>query len=389
MDQEPGISAGDRPEFATLAAICAALGLDPWVQGLQLYPARDLAADISPFSPPAALDPTRPLLVVGLCGWPHIAAVRRALQDHYPADHPVTAVALLGTAQEPQSVAVLLRALSEAEHGATPAALFVPPLARLEARREAATLEWVCARLRGPGGCPWDQEQDHTSLRNNLLEETYEALEALDGGDRAELCEELGDLLMQVYLHAQLAREEGTFAMADVVAGIIAKLIRRHPHVFGPVQVQGSGEVLRNWEAIKATERAASGAANSLLAGVPRTLPALAYAQAVGGRATRVGFDWERVEDVWAKVDEEMAELRQAATPEERAEELGDLIFALVNLARWLDIDAEDALRATNDKFRRRFAHIEDEAGKRGAALQEMGIAELDALWEEAKGLAG
>jgi tetrapyrrole methylase family protein/MazG family protein len=373
-----------------LESICAALDLDPFAHGLQLVNVRDLVADESPFVPPAALDPTHPLLVVQLPGRPQAAALRRGLQAHYPDEHLVIAVWFPDGRDEIQTRESLLRDLELQDLEGFPAALFVPPLSRPAALREAATLEWVCARLRGPGGCPWDREQDHASLRNNLLEEAYETLEALDAADLDKLCEELGDLLMQVYLHAQLAREEGAFTMADIFAGITAKLIRRHPHVFGPVQVDGSSEVLRNWEAIKAIERAESGAPDdSLLSGVPRTLPALAYAQAVGRRAVRVGFDWARVEDVWAKVEEEMAELRRAATPNERAEEIGDLIFALVNLARWWEIDAEDALRATNAKFRQRFAYMEAEARRRGVALQEMGIAELDALWEAAKGPIG
>ncbi len=368
-----------------LQAFCAALGLDPLERGLQLYAAPDLAAGESPFDPPIPLDPTRPLLVAQFPGGAPAAGVRRALLEHYPAGHPVTIVrtdGLLG--EEPPATGPLGELPDWA--GERSGALYVPPLPRLQAQREPATLEWVCARLRGPGGCPWDRQQDHASLRRNLLEEAYETLEALDAGDLPRLGEELGDLLMQIYLHAQLAREEKAFAMADVVAGITAKLIRRHPHVFGDVQVAGSAEVLRNWEAIKALERAAGGrAGDSLLAGVPRTLPALAYAQEVGERASRVRFDWTRVEEVWAKVEEELAELRAATLPEERAEELGDVLFALVNLARWLDVAAEEALRATSAKFARRFAAIEEAARQRGVAFQELSMAEMDALWESAK----
>ena len=385
MGLEKRALATGNSSLATLTSICAVLGLDPLAHGLQFYPAQDFVTDDSPFSAPVVLDPTRPLLVSCLQGRPMVAAVQRALQAHYPDDYLLMAVWFPVDADEAQTWQGALHDLPAWKE--QPVALFLPPLPRSAALREAATLEWVCARLRGPGGCPWDQEQDHASLRNNLLEETYETLEALDSGDLDKLCEELGDLVMQVYLHAQLAREERAFTMADVVAGITAKLIRRHPHVFGTVDVDGSDEVLRNWEAIKSEERAERGAQDSLLASVPQILPALAYAQAVGRRVARVGFDWERVEEVWSKVEEELAELRQAATPEERAEELGDLLFALVNLARWFEVDAEDALRATNAKFRQRFAHIEGEAHRRGIALQDMGITEMDALWEAAKGL--
>lgn len=368
-----------------LEPVCAALGLDPLERGLLLCAAGDLAAGDSPFDPPVPLDPTRPLLVAHLQGPVPAARVRRALQEHYPAGHLVTVVWTDGFPGEEPPVSGALDEL-EGWVGERAGTLYVPPISRPQAQREAATLEWVCARLRGPGGCPWDREQDHASLRRNLLEEAYETLEALDVGDLPRLCEELGDLLMQIYLHAQLAREEGAFRMADVVAGITAKLIRRHPHVFGEVQVAGSAEVLRNWEAIKALERAAGGRSGaSLLAGVPRTLPALAYAQEVGDRASRVRFDWTRVEDVWAKVDEELAELRAATLPEEQAEEMGDVLFALVNLARWLGIAAEDALRATGVKFARRFASIEEAARRRGLSFEELSMAEMDALWEAAK----
>jgi tetrapyrrole methylase family protein/MazG family protein len=374
--------------LAFLEPLWVTLGLDPLEHGLQLYDALELAAPASPFVPPVSLDPTRPLLVAQIGDRLTAAGVQRSLREHYPDEHPVTMVWSTGLPEENRVWSGPLRELDPGNVGDTCYALFVPPLPRLQAQREGVTLEWVCGRLRGPGGCPWDQEQDHASLRNNLLEEAYETLEALDAGDRDRLREELGDLLMQIYLHAQLAREEGAFTLADVVAGITAKLIRRHPHVFGPVQVDGSAAVLRNWEAIKAAERAENGGKEgSLLSGVPRTLPALAYAQAVGQRAARVGFDWARVEDVWAKVEEEMGELRQAATPAEQAEEVGDLLFALVNLARWLDVEAEDALRATNVKFRQRFAHIEAEARRRGIALPELSMAEMDALWEAAKEL--
>ncbi len=369
-----------------LEPVCTVLGLDPLERGLQLYDALELAAPDSPFIPSTPLDPTRDLLVGQLYDRMIASAVKLSLMDHYPAEHPVTVVRAAGI---PEMEAVWTGPLYELDRNEALdhlSTLYVPPLPRLQARRESATLEWVCGRLRGPGGCPWDREQNHASLRNNLLEECYEVLEALDQEDMERLREELGDLLMQVYLHAQLAREEGDFSLADVFESIISKLIRRHPHVFSSLEVSGSADVLRNWETIKATERAEEGREGaSLLDGVPHTLPALAQAQAIGRRAARVGFDWTRVEEVWAKVEEEMAELRRASTSREQAEELGDLLFILTNLARWLGIEAEDALRTANLKFRRRFAHLEEEARQRRIPIEQLTPDEMDALWEEAK----
>ena len=366
-------------------AACTALGLDPLEQGLQLYDALDLALPDSPFLPPVPLDPTRPLLVACLTQAAVAAGLIRSLRQHYPSDHPVAAVSAAGVAGQTVRWSTLVDLEGEDRPDGL-CTLYLPALGRLQARREAATLEWVLARLRGPGGCPWDREQDHSSLRRNLLEECFEVLDTLDREDLQELREELGDLLMQVFLHAQLAREEGAFTLGDVLEGITTKLIRRHPHVFGQLQVADSREVLRNWEAIKAVERGEEGEeGTSLLDGLPRALPALAHAQAIGRRVARVGFDWTRVEDVWTKVEEEMGELRRAGTDVERAEELGDVLFSLVNLARWLGVEAEDSLRATNAKFRQRFTRLEQEAGRRGLALERMELAEMDGIWDALK----
>lgn len=368
------------PGVGLLQAACAALELDPLERGLQLLDAWDVLAGAFP-----GYDPLRPLLIAHVEERSVVPLVRQ-LRVHYPADHTVGIVVLGDGVSGCRVLRPRLEALGDVLPAGTTAVVYLAPLAPEAALRLPATLEWICARLRGPGGCPWDREQTHASLRNNLLEECYEVLEALDRGDLEELRRELGDLLMQVFLHAQLAREEGAFDLGDVLAGINAKLIRRHPHVFGQVEAPDSETVLRNWEAIKAAERGAEGKeGGSLLDGLPRSLPALAFAQAVGRRVARVGFDWTHVDEVWAKVEEEMAELRQAANEEERAGELGDLLFALVNLARWLGVDAEDALRTTNEKFCRRFAWLEAEAARRGVPLERMPLADMDALWEQAK----
>ena len=242
----------------------------------------------------------------------------------------------------------------------------------------------IMARLRGPGGCPWDREQTHASLRPYLLEETYETLEAIDGKAPDKLQEELGDLLLQVVFHAQMAAEAGTFTISDVVAGLAEKLVRRHPHVFGNARVSGSQGVVARWEEIKRTERAEG----SALDGLARTLPALMLAQHMQARAARTGFTWPDLPAAIAKVREELDELERAAAggpPEHTAEELGDLLFTAANLARYLGVDAELSLRAACAKFSERFARLEHAARQAGRQLSEYTLDELHALWRQAR----
>ena len=245
-----------------------------------------------------------------------------------------------------------------------------------------ATLVEVIARLRSPGGCPWDREQSHASLRECLLEECYEVLAALDEGDTRRLCLELGDLLMQVVLHARIASEAGEFGLADVISGINAKLINRHPHVFGSLKVKDADEVLANWEALKEKERQSD---VSMLDGVPRQMPALAYSQEIQDRVARVGFDWPDEKGVIDKLAEEVNELRQAENKEQKAAEFGDLLFTLANIARRQGIDLEAALREANKRFFRRFACMEKLCRKRGLDFSKLSFAEQNTLWEEAK----
>jgi tetrapyrrole methylase family protein/MazG family protein len=245
-----------------------------------------------------------------------------------------------------------------------------------------ATLVAVIARLRGPEGCPWDKEQTHASLRGNLLQECYEVLEALDKTDAASLCEELGDLLMQVVLHAQIARESEEFSLEDVIRGITTKLISRHPHVFGKRRVKDTDEVLRNWETLKQEERPAG---SSILTGVPSGMPALAYSQEIQRRVARLGFDWENIDGVFDKLAEEVAEVREAKDKARRAEEFGDVVFTLANIARHLDIDLEATLREANSRFQRRFTRMEKTCRERGVNLGELSLAEQNAHWEESK----
>jgi tetrapyrrole methylase family protein/MazG family protein len=243
------------------------------------------------------------------------------------------------------------------------------------------TLVEIIARLRAPDGCPWDREQTHTSLREFLLEESYEVLAALDEGNAEKLCQELGDLLLQIILHTQIATEAGEFEIGDVMQGINAKLIRRHPHVFGSVEVKGAAEVAHNWEALKQEER---GADASLLASVPGQMPALSYSKEVQRRVAEAGFDWPDIDGVIDKLAEEVGEFKQSSG-EQKAEEFGDLLFTMVNFARWLGIDSETALREANKKFYRRFSRMEELCRQRGLTFASLSFDQQNALWEEAK----
>ncbi len=254
-------------------------------------------------------------------------------------------------------------------------------------------------RLLAPGGCPWDREQTHESLRTYLVEETYEVLEALDKKDLEKLPEELGDLLLQIVFHAELARLAGQFDVRDVIERIHTKMVRRHPHVFGEVQAENAKEVLKNWEQLKAQERAAyqkelpeTQSATSILEGVPKTLPALLEAYQLTRRASNIGFDWDDVEGILEKLKEETAELREHLDDSEDAqrrrkveEEVGDLLFVAVNLARFLRVDPEIALKKANRKFTARFQEMEQEMQRRGSRLADASRDEMEALWEWSK----
>ena len=242
-----------------------------------------------------------------------------------------------------------------------------------------ARLVEIMARLRAPGGCPWDREQNFDTIKPYLLEETYEVMDAVDTRDWNGLAEELGDLLLQSVFFAQMASEEGRFDIRDSLDAINSKLIRRHPHVFGDGSANTADDVKRKWDEIKKTEKPRP---QGLLAGVPRTLPALVEAQQISSRAATAGFDWENVDQVFDKLKEELAELNAAASQDEKEDELGDLLFVIVNIARFLKVDPEQALRRTNAKFRRRFSHVEQGLGK---PLEEATIAEMEALWQAAK----
>jgi len=251
----------------------------------------------------------------------------------------------------------------------------------------------LVARLRGENGCPWDMEQTRETLKPMLIEEAFEALDALDSEDPAELKEELGDLLFQVVFHAQIAREKGEFDLGDVIDRSHEKMTRRHPHIFGDADLKTSEEVLKNWEDIKASEKGIASASRpdserSLLDGIPKKIPALYRAYQMTAKAARVGFDWQRLEDIFDKLNEEAGELKEAVSLGDReqiAGEIGDLLFVAVNIARTLDIDPETALERSNRKFERRFRFIETAVKRQGRELKDASLAEMDALWDEAK----
>ena len=242
------------------------------------------------------------------------------------------------------------------------------------------TLVAIIARLRSPNGCPWDREQTHHSIKGNLLEETYEVIEAIDEEDTKKLCEELGDLLMQIVLHAKMASEEGDFELGDIIRGICTKLIHRHPHVFGNADAKDTKQVVANWEILKQSE-----GKGSLLSGLPKEMPALAYSQAMGRRVARVGFDWEDVAGIIDKLAEEVAEFNEATDQRQRVREFGDLLFTLASIARRLDIDLEVALRGANERFYNRFSCMEETCQKRETSLSSLTLEEQNVLWEEAK----
>jgi tetrapyrrole methylase family protein/MazG family protein len=299
----------------------------------------------------------------------------------YPHDH------LLRVLPDGQSRTIA--DLSDAE--LTERDWLVPPLAPLDNLASPHGMAAISARLRATDGCPWDRRQTHASLRPFVLEEAYETVDAIDRGAPADLAEELGDLFLQIILHAQLAAEEGAFDLTDVYRTLGAKIVRRHPHVFGDVEVSGAEEVLRNWEAIKASERSEAGSPPSAFTGVARALPALAASREIQERASSLGWDWPAIEGVWEKVAEELAELHEAGAIEGQAgrdarlHELGDVLFAAVNLSRWLKLDPEEALRTANRRWIERYERVEALAASRGLVLLELTADEKDALWNEVK----
>lgn len=314
--------------------------------------------------------------------------VKLTLMQSYPDEYVVWMGSYLGTEQE-QIQSLPLYEIDQIDDWNNFSLLYVPPAADEEVYyRQFTYAKDIVAILRSPEGCPWDREQTHESIRKNLLEETYEVLEAIDTGDLDNLQEELGDLLLQILLHSQMTAEAGYFDMNDVIQSLNKKLIYRHPHVFGEKKAGDANEALQNWQEMKVREKAAKGLtdkSSSQLSGIPRDLPALMTAYKLQKKAAAVGFDWTELRDVQQKVEEEWKELHDAIDAEHRLEEFGDLLFALVNLARFMKIDPEQALAKANLKFKERFAYIEENLRSRNLELSATPLAEMERLWQEAK----
>lgn len=322
--------------------------------------------------------PDTPVLISQVYSRMVASDLKLVLMTRYPDEHGVILIHEAGTDKSSIETVPLFE-IDHSRRISSMTTLYVPPVP------EAASMESFAetiAKLRAPDGCPWDREQTHQSLRPHLLEEAYEALEALDNEDVDALEEELGDLLLQIVLHAQIATEDEEFTLADVIAGINRKIIRRHPHVFGNVMAGTTGEVLVNWEKIKAEEHEGR---SGLLDGIPQALPALSQAEKIQQRVVRVGFDWTDPDGVRLKIDEELEELDRAESAREQKAELGDVLFTVVNLARWMKIDAEDALRETNRTFRRRFEALEKRVMEQGQKLENLSIEDMEELWQQVK----
>ena len=365
-------------DFSLVAQTFDVLRLAPPPK-LILLEARTLSAAHVPPYPP-----DMPVLFTNVSSVELMLQLKKMLLTTYPTEHVVVFVAE-GKRKEER-----LEDLNGDVFGEY-VCLYIPALG--EGTSFEAFAE-IVAHLRAPeDGCPWDKEQTHESLRKHLLEESYEAISAIDSGDFESMREEFGDMLLQVVLQSQIANDEKQFNVNQVVQGIYSKIVRRHPHVFGDVKLDGVDGVLANWEKLKEQERAKlvlSGVEGKkddkgILDGVPLTLPALSQAQEYQDRAARVGFDWPEIEGVLDKIKEEIEEIKTAETDFELASEIGDLFFAIVNLARWKKVDAESALRGTNMKFKKRFAYVEQGAKKQGRNLSDLSLEEMDALWNEAK----
>ena len=356
-------------DFSLVAQTFDTLRLPPPPR-LILLDARTLAsAHVPPFPP------DMPVLLTGVDSTELALHLKGVLLTTYPADHVIHIVA--GGVLDEKRIGEL-----ENYPVSKSSCWFVPPLGEGTSFESFAE---IVAHLRAPNGCPWDREQTHESLRKHLLEESYEAISAIDSNDFSAMREEFGDLMLQIVLQAQIANEAGRFNISQIVQGIHSKIVRRHPHVFGDMKLEGVDGVLANWEKLKEQERGEKKNGKGLLDGVPVALPALSQAQEYQDRAARVGFDWPEVEGVLDKIKEEIEEIKRAETDFELASEIGDLFFALVNLARWKKVDAESVLRGTNAKFKKRFSHVEQGAKTQGRNLSELSLDEMESLWQMAK----
>ncbi len=371
-----------------LEPVCEALLLDPFMAGMQLIDATELAA-LRPDEVAGRIIPTMPLLVAQVYNRRLASAVKLALGECYPDEWLVRLVRAAGNDADEQVSEMSLYELDRNNFANHLSTLYIPPVGVLTALRLPETLRYITYRLRrDPDGCPWDRQQTHQSLTRYVLEEAYEVVEALEENNMEKLAEELGDLLLQVYLHSEIARQESDFNIGDVYEHVNAKLIRRHPHVFGEVVVGSAGQVVQNWEAIKRQERAAAGVdlqQESVLDRVPPATPALMMAQEYQKRAGKAGFDYESLPDILTKLSEELHELEEASSLDHQFEEMGDVLFIVARIARQLHIDAEEALRQANRKFKRRFQSMENAARTQGRDLTSYSSHEWRDLWKDAK----
>lgn len=370
-----GIEVEIIPGLSFIEPVLTALGIDA-LDGLQIFD----AIEIAQFNHPP-LNGDAPVLLAQVYN-KHLAnELKLTLMGMYPDEHMVSLVHEAG--MENQLVEkVPLHAMDHSSRLAHLSSLFIPSLKNASS---LTALAETVAFLRGPDGCPWDQEQTRHSLRAGFLEESSEVLEAIDNDDSDALREELGDVLYHLVMQAQIASEEGEFQLHDVIADIEKKLKRRHPHVWGDWQVDNTDEVIRNWEMLKKEEKKSGDENSSLLDNIPATLSALAQAQEVQERVKEVGFDWPDIAGVIAKVHEEILELQEASTNQTRQQEVGDLIFAIVNWCRWLDVNAETSLSKANRRFSQRFRQLEQISRDRGLLLSELDLNDLDKLWQESK----
>jgi len=357
--------------------IFTALEIDPF-SSITLMDAFDVGNANFPQFPP-----NRPVIISQIYSRMIASEVKQTLMEVFPDEHPVTLIHAAGTNQEAIEN-IPLYEIDRSKKIGILTSLYIKPLQAYSSFEE---FQEIIAHLRAPDGCPWDKEQDHQTLRPHLLSETYELIAALDEDDPVHMKEELGDLLLQIVLHAQIGAEYGEFTMSEVIMGISEKLIRRHPHVFSQLKVDGVEHVLANWEKIKETERSTNGKRenNGILSGVPNDYPALAQAQEIQNRAARVGFDWGEIEPVIQKVHEEIDEITNAQDRDSKLREIGDLLFALINLIRWYEGDAESLLRETNLRFRNRFNFIETKVKELNKNMKEFSLEELDHFWDDAK----
>ncbi|MDP4100235.1 MAG: nucleoside triphosphate pyrophosphohydrolase [Bacillota bacterium] len=354
------------------------LQIDP-IEGFQFVDAGTLSAD--------ELELRHHLIICQVYDQMTASEVKLTLMEKLPDDYEVVIVTAAGSrGEEIRTVPLFELDRNVALNNLT--SVYIPPIKEEKLLyHEFSTFRSIIRELRGPNGCPWDKKQTHQSLKQYMIEECYELLEAIDEEDTDHMIEELGDVLLQVLLHAQIGEDEGYFTIDDVIKGISEKMVRRHPHVFKDVKVQDENDVLANWEDIKKAEKNTS--ESSLLDSVPKTLPALSKAAKLQKKAAKVGFDWEDVSDIWEKVSEEMkefsSEVSEAPHEHNLKAEFGDILFALVNVARFYKIEPEEALTMTNDKFRRRFSYIEETAKEEGVELADMSLEDMDKLWNEAK----